>query len=363
MHRMLFYFLVVLCVGGNLAVAQGDGLPFPTAGRPGARITDEAIAADRAALRVLQSRMLALRERAATMDRYQLAKAQAWLEFAIFEYSQNDRTGVIEAATQQAILLLRGLEAGVSGLSRDTPIIRGSRLVRQDLWSQARVLAAADPFKCAEETIARLEVQLVLLGHEVEEADWHHAKRAEQLAEQLAAEAKRQIDLCPVPVVTAAPMPVEVLESKPLPLPVPPPVRAPTRVQVLEKIALSADALFAFDKADIADMSAAGKQQLDELANKMGQATRIEAILITGHTDRLGSVAVNQKRSTARARAVQQYLAARGVPVTSMQATGVGATKPIVTCKGNVATPTLIACLQANRRVDIEVRGVRAPEK
>ena len=318
--------------GMHAAMARDDGLPFPTAGRPALRITDEAIALDRAAMRALQARLNALRERGATVDRYQSAKAQAWLEFAVFEYSQNDRTGVIEAAIEQAMHLLRGLQAGIATLSQDTPIIRGSRLVRQDLWLQARTLKAADVFKCAEETIARLEVQLVLTGHEVEEADWHNAARAEQTAQQLAADAARQVDQCPVPVITAAPMPVELPESKPLP----PPVRAATRIQVLEKIALSADALFAFDKADIADMSAAGKQKLDELAIKMSQAAQIESIVITGHSDRLGGAAINQKRSTARARAVQEYLAARGVPVTSMQAVGVGATKRSSNARGPV---------------------------
>ncbi len=240
--------------GMHAAMARDDGLPFPTAGRPALRITDEAIAADRAATRALQARLNALRARGRTLDRYQLAKAQAWLEFAVLEYSQNDRTGVIEAAIEQAIHLLRGLESGIATLSRDTPIIRGSRLVREDLWSQVRVLKAAD-------------------------------------------------------------------------------------------------------------MSAAGKLKLDELAIKVGQAVQSESIVITGHTDRLGGVAINQKRSTARARAVQEYLAARGVPMTSMQAIGVGATKPLVSCKGIVATPALIACLQANRRVEIEVGGIRPHER
>jgi OmpA-OmpF porin, OOP family len=370
MNKTLCYlaFLLGVTSGVHTAMARDEGLPFPTAGRPALRITDEAIAADREAMRALQRRVDALAERSKAIDRYQLAKAKAWLDFAVFEYSQNDRTGVIEAAIGQAIRLLQGLEAGVANLSQDTPIIRGSRLVREDLWARARELKVADSFKCAEATIARLEVQLVLTGHEIEEADWHNARRAERIAEQLATDAQLQIDRCPVPVITATVASAAVLVPEPLPAPIAPPVViappevAPPQGPILEKISLSADALFAFDKFSLVDMSPIGRARLDELATKLGGDVRIEGILITGHSDRLGGPAINQQRSEARARTVQQYLASRGVPIDTMQAVGVGASKPIVHCEGKVATKQLIICLLPNRRVEIEVRGVRGPE-
>ena len=91
------------------------------------------------------------------------------------------------------------------------------------------------------------------------------------------------------------------------------------------------------------------------------QSVNIESIQITGHTDRLGSTAYNDKLSTRRAEAVQNYLVqVGGMAASKITATGAGETRPETKpdeCKGNQATQALITCLRADRRVEVEVFG------
>ena len=82
-----------------------------------------------------------------------------------------------------------------------------------------------------------------------------------------------------------------------------------------------------------------------------------------GHTDRLGSDSYNQSLSARRAQAVKDYLVDPGaIESGKINATGKGETQPVTTpdqCKGNRPNARLIACLQPDRRVVIEVTGTR----
>ena len=86
-------------------------------------------------------------------------------------------------------------------------------------------------------------------------------------------------------------------------------------------------------------------------------------IQITGHTDRLGTKAYNDKLSTRRAEAVQNYLVQTGgIPASKVSAKGVGSSQPETQagdCKGNKATQALITCLRVDRRVEVEVSGTQ----
>lgn len=100
--------------------------------------------------------------------------------------------------------------------------------------------------------------------------------------------------------------------------------------------------------------------------NKLIQELRpvnIDAVQITGHTDRLGSPTYNAKLSQRRAEAVKIYLVQMGgIPTDKISATGVGAQQPVTMtsdCKGTHATRALITCLRADRRVEVEVMGSR----
>lgn len=131
-------------------------------------------------------------------------------------------------------------------------------------------------------------------------------------------------------------------------------------VVTTEKVSLKADALFAFDRSGINDMLPKGRAELDTLADALRSGyARIDSMTLVGHTDRLGSATYNQRLSEARAQTVKHYLQQRGVSA-SMTTYGRGETQPITTdCKGTQPTPALKACLQPDRRVDVEIVGVR----
>lgn len=147
------------------------------------------------------------------------------------------------------------------------------------------------------------------------------------------------------------------LVKKPEPVKVAAPVVVPPPKPAAEKITLSADALFDFDKADLRPE---GKAKLDEVAAKRG-AIDLEVITATGHADRFGTDAYNQKLSERRAAAVKAYLISKGIEENRIYAEGKGKTQPKTQpgeCKGP-KSKKVIACLQPDRRVDIELIGTK----
>lgn len=140
------------------------------------------------------------------------------------------------------------------------------------------------------------------------------------------------------------------------PLPAPAPVVASARY----KIRLQADALFQFNGARMSDLKPAGQQALAKLVSDLKNGyTQVDHILVVGHTDRLGKPAYNQRLSEQRAATVKQYLLDQGVQA-PIDARGAGKTEPVTTdCKGIKASPALIQCLQPDRRVEVEVTGMR----
>ncbi len=120
---------------------------------------------------------------------------------------------------------------------------------------------------------------------------------------------------------------------------------------------LQSDATFAFGKADL---NAAGKEQLDKnVIAKLGNCASVKLMLITGHTDRIGSHAANQKLSEKRADAVKAYLTSKGAKADSLETMGAGKTQavPGVKCDDKQPRKKLIECLAPNRRVVVEVQG------
>jgi OOP family OmpA-OmpF porin len=160
----------------------------------------------------------------------------------------------------------------------------------------------------------------------------------------------------PKPVYVAPPPPPPVAVLAPPPPPPPPP---PPRPSMPAKVTFSADSLFDFDKAS---MKSGGQLELDKFAADL-KGTNYEVITVTGHTDRIGSHAYNLKLSMRRAETVKNYLVGHmGIPADKISATGVNGSDPVTKpgdCPGKKATKALIACLQADRRVDVEVSGTR----
>jgi OOP family OmpA-OmpF porin len=172
-------------------------------------------------------------------------------------------------------------------------------------------------------------------------AEWSPDKAAEPCdAVPRAAVAPVPVAQAPAPVVAAAPA-------------------APPRV--IEKISLSTDVLFEFNKAELRP---AGQQKLDELAQS-AQGADVQQVVLTGHADRIGSEDYNQQLSEERAQAVADYLATKGVDRSHLQVEGKGKSEPITgdQCRNmgpeNNKNQKLIACLQPDRRVDAALLGSR----
>ncbi len=92
-------------------------------------------------------------------------------------------------------------------------------------------------------------------------------------------------------------------KAEPAPAPVvappaPAPAPAPAPTPVAEKVTLSADTLFDFDKAVL---RSDGKEKLDDLVDKL-KAVDVQTIIDIGYTDRIGSKAYNLKLSESARR-------------------------------------------------------------
>ncbi len=123
---------------------------------------------------------------------------------------------------------------------------------------------------------------------------------------------------------------------------------------------LAADTLFAFDRSDRAAMTDAGTRAIDLLLARLGQDySRIDRVHLIGHADPLGRPERNERLAIERAQTVRDYIAATGRLQAPMTAEGRASREPVVRHCGSTATPQAIACNQPNRRVAVEVTGVR----
>lgn len=186
----------------------------------------------------------------------------------------------------------------------------------------------------------------------VRTSDWTPARAA-------AAEAGKFCD----PDLAAKPAAPKAASSAPAPAPASkapaagPAVKPEAQKLLPQKINFSADALFDFNKSDLRPE---GKAMLDDLTRVL-QGAKYEVILAIGHADRIGSVPYNQKLSVRRAETVKKYLVDKGIAPNRVYAEGKGETQPL-TKPGDCRMKNrkaLIACLQPDRRVDVEVTGTK----
>ena len=145
--------------------------------------------------------------------------------------------------------------------------------------------------------------------------------------------------------------PAVVVAKPAAPVMPPPPVLA-------AKATLGADGLFRFDRSAEADLLPEGRVRVEKLASDL-RGHAFDRIVVTGHTDRLGSSAYNDALSLARAQTVRQLLMQNGVDAARVHAEVKGEREPVTHCAATARTPELMACLQPDRRVEIEVIGLR----
>ena len=149
-----------------------------------------------------------------------------------------------------------------------------------------------------------------------------------------------------------APSPPPPLESQAMrtaPKPTPVPNPAPS------VLALTSTQLFDYKKSTLAGEA---KATLDrEIVARLREFSRVDVVIVNGHTDRIGPTAYNQALSERRAEAVRAYLASKGVDKSRIETYGFGGTLPVKSCPNQKDRRALIACLAPNRRVVVDVKG------
>lgn len=154
-------------------------------------------------------------------------------------------------------------------------------------------------------------------------------------------------DIAPKPSA-APPKPAAITAPKPAPA-----ITAPALVRKCDFVeTLGADDTFEFNKSTLRNSA---KARLDAAAARAKACSQVNMLLVTGHTDRIGSESYNIRLSELRAAAVAGYLASRGLG--GAEITGAGKSLPIKACPDTMPRKLLIECLAPNRRVVIEVQG------
>lgn len=123
---------------------------------------------------------------------------------------------------------------------------------------------------------------------------------------------------------------------------------------------LSADTLFVFDGGADQDLLAAGRQKILDVTDKIkNQFVTVSHISLVGHTDRLGGERYNQNLAQKRAETVRNILVENGISKEIISVSSQGEHQPVTNgCTDVAAGPAQKACLQADRRVTVEITGV-----
>jgi outer membrane protein OmpA-like peptidoglycan-associated protein len=337
----------------------------------------------------MQERIRALNAAGVPFSNYHLAKAQAYLDVALDEYLENDRSSFIELALGEANGLLQNLEAGAKGLPLSTYPLdadknsksgsAASRVpenrLRPDLWALAERLKQHEQFPCAAEPTAQFEVELLQAIHEDRIGGWRRTTPYIAIAESLSTRAQVALDDCAaaaklaiVPVVVVRqPEPVPAMVTVPVPAPpaivvaqpvaapvaqpsVQPVVDAPTSAKREVLIILSERVFFAFGRVEVTE---AGQARMREVASILnGPSARDRKIFVDGYTDDVGSPKANQALSERRAEAVRRALISNGIDPSRLTVRAFGETRPVVPNRHSNGTDDPEASAQ-NRRVEL----------
>ena len=162
---------------------------------------------------------------------------------------------------------------------------------------------------------------------------------------------KTVYEVAPVVVIVKTETPPEVIVYKE--------VVAPVMPEHLH-VSFNSDVLFGFDRSNVAPL---GKIELDKFTDQLNGVT-YDTVSIVGHTDRIGPKSYNDKLSLERADSVKAYLISRGIISEEKITTeGRGSSEPVTdvgACKGLHSSVDAIACLSSDRRVEVDVIGIKS---
>jgi OOP family OmpA-OmpF porin len=159
----------------------------------------------------------------------------------------------------------------------------------------------------------------------------------------------------PEPAPTPAPAPKQSLPVTPpdAPKPAAAAPAAPKRCDAT--VTFQKDETFAFNRYAL---TPAASSRLDrDVIGKLAGCANVEAVVVEGHADRLGSQQYNQKLSERRADSVKTYLVGKGTARDKIETIGMGKTVPATFCPDSKDRKALIACLAPSRRAIISIKG------
>jgi len=158
-------------------------------------------------------------------------------------------------------------------------------------------------------------------------------------------------DLCPKP---PAPKPAAKPEAKPEAKPKP---ATPEIMNIEQKIELQG---IEFDKVPLTEQN---KKDLDEWLTKDLKGVKLGAMVVTGHTDAIGSLKYNQTLSENRAKYAKDYLVSKGIDQKLIFWEGKAFKQPVPVTKfcdpKKMSRKQLIECYAPNRRVTVEAVGTK----
>lgn len=179
------------------------------------------------------------------------------------------------------------------------------------------------------------------------EADEYNKPYFQQLTEQ---EAEKLLKYTREAVRTLSRLPNNICVKE-----APPPV--------LKRYTISTNALFDFSKADRQHLLSQRKQQLAQIAKEIRKdESQIGFIAVLGHSDPVGSDAVNRRLSQQRAETVRSLLIDHGLSKKDILAEGRGKDELIIhDCAQRFASNTtaLNQCNLPNRRVEVITYGLK----
>lgn len=169
---------------------------------------------------------------------------------------------------------------------------------------------------------------------------------------------------CALPLATAH-LSQLVVPDAPLPS-APAPASEPTPPLPVanepKKYTLSAEMLFAFGGSQPKHLAERGRREIVTLAQQLAKGLLpSDQVSVQGHTDPMGSVALNQRLSEERADTVRHILLTQGIAAHQVRAQGLGGSQLLVKgcAKLHAKRDDRIACDLPNRRVEITVAPLK----